>query len=101
VEREYIRGQCVDFVVGERLRLRPRHGPPGEIENGRGIGPIVADQLCRVAVGAVERTAADQRAARSTTALLAMAERAGTLGVDQSTLRGCPAARRHTHPAGP
>src|SRR5262249_10735371 len=96
VEREDVGSQCVDFIIGERLRLLPRHCPASVVEDGRGIGPIVADQLYRIAVSGVERTAADQRAARSSTALLAVAERASVVGVDLGALRGCPAAERQT-----
>src|SRR5207249_2237054 len=85
-----------DFIVRERLRLLPRHRSTGEVEDGRGIGPIVADQLYRIAVSAVERTAADQRAARPSTALVAMAECASVLSVDLGALRRCPAAGRQT-----
>src|SRR5262245_2156984 len=45
VEREDVGSQCVDFIVGECLRLLPRHRPARVVEVGRGIGPIVPDQL--------------------------------------------------------
>src|SRR5262249_12900344 len=96
VEREDVGSQCVDFIVGECLRLLPRHRPARVVEDGRGIGPIVADQLYRISVSAVERAAADQRAARPSAALLAVAERASVVGVDLGALRGCPAAGRQT-----
>src|SRR6516164_3875110 len=43
VEREDVGSQCVDFIVGECLRLLPRHRPARIVEDGRGIWPIVAD----------------------------------------------------------
>src|SRR6266571_9422182 len=39
VLREDVSGQSVDFVVGERPRLLPRHRPPDEVEHGGGIAP--------------------------------------------------------------
>src|SRR5205823_11052088 len=69
IERENIGGEGVYLVVRERLRLLPRHRTPRVIEYGRGIRPIVADQLYRIAIGAIERTTADQRAARAAATL--------------------------------
>ena len=43
VEREYIGGHCVDFIIGERFRLLPRHRSPREIEDRRRIGHVVGD----------------------------------------------------------
>jgi len=59
VEREYVGGHGVDFIVGECFRLLLRHGPPHEIENGCGIGPIIADQFCWIAIGGINRNTAD------------------------------------------
>src|SRR5262249_58822931 len=39
VERENVSSQRVDFVVGERSRLLPRHRSPDIVEEGCGIGP--------------------------------------------------------------
>src|SRR5262245_2074157 len=96
VEGEYIGGQCVHFIIGKCLRLLLRHGAPCEVENGGGIGPIVANQLHGVTVSAVERPSAYQWPARSSAALVAVAERASTFGVNRGALRWCPAARRQT-----
>src|SRR5262249_23874312 len=94
IERENIGGERVYLVVRERLRLLPRHRTPRVIEYCRGIRPIVADLLYRIAIGGIERTTADQRTARATATLLAMAARAAVRGVDGRALRRCPAAKR-------
>ena len=65
----------------------PRHRAAREVKNGRGIGPVIADQLDWIAVGGIERPAADQWPARPAAALLAMAGRASPLGVDGCALR--------------
>ena len=100
VEREHIGGQSVDLVVGERLRLRPWHCSPREIEDRCGVGPIVADELGRVSIAAGERTAADQRTARSARSLLTMAGHA-FLRVDGSALRGRATAGGKSDAVGP
>src|SRR5262245_11410834 len=101
IERENIGGERVYLVVRERLRLLPRHRTPRVIEYGRGIRPIVADQLYRIAIGGIERTTADQRTARAAATLLAMAGRAAVRGVDGRALRRCPAAGRKAAAVGP
>src|SRR5262245_22200460 len=101
IERENIGGERVYLVVRERLRLLPRYRTPRVIEYGRGVRPIVADQLYRIAIGGIERTTADQRTARAAATLLAMAGRAAVRGVDGRALRRCPAAKRKAAAVGP
>src|SRR5262249_48049423 len=101
IERENIGGERVYLVVRERLRLLPRHRTPRVIEYGRGIRPIVADQLYRIAIGGIEGTTADQRTAPAAATLLAMAGRAAVRGVDGRALRRCPAAERKAAAVGP
>src|SRR5262249_31771704 len=88
VERQDVGGERVDRVVRKRLRLLPRHRPPGEVEDRCGIGPIIADQLSRRRIAATEWATPDEGATRAARALLAVAERAGIFGVDLGTLRG-------------
>src|SRR5262245_61174777 len=38
IERQNIRGQSIDLVIGECLWLLPRHRPARKVEEGRGIG---------------------------------------------------------------
>src|SRR5262249_33313437 len=82
IESENVGGERVHLVIGKRLRLRPRHRTACVIEYGRGVRPVVANELYGIAVGGIERTAADQRTARTAGALFAMAERASALGID-------------------
>src|SRR6516164_4322283 len=96
VKRENVGGDRVDLVVAERLRLLPRHGAPDEVEHRGGVGPVVADQLLRFLVWRVQRTAADQRAARPAAALVAVAGGAAVVGINLRALRGRAAAGRQT-----
>ena len=74
--------------------MNRRHGAADEVERRGGVGPVVANQLLRFLVGRVQRTAADQWASRSATALVAVAGGAAVVGIDLRTLRGCAAAGR-------
>src|SRR6516165_4228359 len=94
VEREDIGGQRIDLAVGERLRRLPRHRATGEVEDGSGIGPVVADQLLRLAILGIERTAADQRPAHAAGTLLTVTGAAAAFGIYLLALRGGSAAGR-------
>ena len=40
IERENVGGQRIDFVIGQRLWLRPRHGAPRKVEDRRRVRHI-------------------------------------------------------------
>src|SRR6266850_92665 len=98
VLREDKGGERIDFVVGQRARLLPRHRPPNEVEDGGGIAPEVGDRLRRIDA-ARERSAADQRGKRPALAVLAVAQGA-LLREDARALRGRAAADRQARAVG-
>src|SRR5437016_2633646 len=93
VERENVSGQRVNFLVGERPRLRPWHGAANVIEDGRRVGPEVRDRLLRVDY--LDRITANQPAVDAAFALRAMA-RGAFCRVDASAVGGRAAAGRKT-----
>src|SRR6266851_2697984 len=97
VLREDKGGERVDFVVGERARLLPRHRPPDEVEDGRRIAPEVGDSLRRV--DPVDRAAAHDRGGNPALAPFAVAHRA-LLREDALALRGRAATGRQAGSVG-
>src|SRR5262245_25254635 len=91
VERQNVRGQSVDLVVGESLWLLPRHRPARKVEDGRGIGPEVGNGLSRLHV--LDRAAADHRGIDPALTVYAVAHGA-LLRVDGRALGGRTAAGR-------
>src|SRR5258706_4393065 len=93
VEREQVSGQCIDLVVGKRLRLLPRHCTPNIIKNRRRIRPEIGDGLNRFHAG--QWRSSDQRGIGSALAVFAVAC-CTFFRVNAGALRGRAAARRQT-----
>src|SRR2546428_1903943 len=93
VEGENVSGQRVNFLVGERSRLRPWHGAANVIEESRRKGPEVRDGLLRL--DCLDRIAANQPAVDAAFALRAVA-RGAFCRVDASAVGGRAAAGRKT-----
>jgi len=74
VERENVSGQSVDFLVGERPWLLPRHRASDVVEDCRRIGPEISDGLLRVYAG--DWRTAHQAGADAAFAVLAVAGQA-------------------------
>src|SRR5689334_6053634 len=99
VEVKEIRGDRIDLVVAQRLRLDVRHRAAHVVEDGGRIGPVAADRAHRCL--ARERAlAADQAIVRLARALRAVA-RLALLLVHGSALRRGSATRGQADAIGP
>ena len=63
----------IRFIAAERLRLRPRHCPWREVEDGRRVGPVATDGLDRLTRTRQRANTARELISDPTCALFAMA----------------------------